>query len=129
MRRTRSTRSFGASCAGLGAGLNGVFLKSSGARKPALSCVMRTTVSQPIPITLRIISAAAMTYVAKSGLSKLSVSMMVPPLCVDLLLRHRPRMRGLIGRQHLRAFHLGIFLRRRERGVPEQFLHAPQISA
>ena len=61
MRRMRSTRSFGSSCAGFGSGLNGVFLMSSGERKPPFSFIIRTTVSHDMLTALRITSVAATT--------------------------------------------------------------------
>ena len=59
MRRIRSTRSFGCNCIGSGFGFSAVFLRSSGARRPAFSCIMRATVSQDMPTALRIIRTAA----------------------------------------------------------------------
>ena len=42
-------------------GLNGILLRSSGERKPPLTCIMRTTVSQDMLAAFRIMSVAAMT--------------------------------------------------------------------
>ena len=61
IRRIRSTRSLGSSCAGSGAGFMGVFLTSSGERKPPLTWIIRTTVSHAVAAALRIITLAAIT--------------------------------------------------------------------
>jgi hypothetical protein len=60
--RRRGDRGFrGGGRRPLGCGLNGVFLTSSGERKPPLIMIMRATINQDILTALRIVSVAAMT--------------------------------------------------------------------